>query len=172
VCVTELEAQCKALPDVEVHIEDAATTARALADGKADIDGQRLIVLLDRRGEAHIVTKWVAHPDYDLVAFNSDAAGHIHTPRIPATGERVTAYGPSQKAETALTVDGGVEDPLKLRKGAYLQLDGLVRPGYSGGPILDEDGHIVAMSYAIVPDIGKTYAVPASALAQMNETGS
>jgi hypothetical protein len=39
VCVTELEAQCKALPDVEVHIEDAATTARALADGKADIDG-------------------------------------------------------------------------------------------------------------------------------------
>jgi hypothetical protein len=38
-CVTELEVQCRALPNVNVRIEDAATTARALADGKADIDG-------------------------------------------------------------------------------------------------------------------------------------
>lgn len=38
-CVTELAAQCKALANVEVRVEDAAITAKAIADGKSDIDG-------------------------------------------------------------------------------------------------------------------------------------
>src|SRR4051794_5864948 len=38
-CVPELESACRALPDVTVKVEDAATTAKALAAGKAAIDG-------------------------------------------------------------------------------------------------------------------------------------
>src|SRR5688572_5520005 len=39
VCVTELEAQCKTLTNVTVRVEDAATTAKAIAAGDAEIDG-------------------------------------------------------------------------------------------------------------------------------------
>lgn len=43
VCVTELQAECDALhaaqPDVNTRVEDAATTADALAKGKSDADG-------------------------------------------------------------------------------------------------------------------------------------
>src|SRR5687768_4349373 len=38
-CITELAAQCSALRDVTVRVEDAATTAKAIAAGGADIDG-------------------------------------------------------------------------------------------------------------------------------------
>jgi hypothetical protein len=38
-CVTELEAQCRALSNVTVRVEDASVTARALAAGTAGIDG-------------------------------------------------------------------------------------------------------------------------------------
>jgi hypothetical protein len=38
-CVTELEAQCRELSGVTVRVEDAAITAKAIAAGKAKIDG-------------------------------------------------------------------------------------------------------------------------------------
>lgn len=38
-CVTELEAQCTALSNVTVRVEDAAITAKAIAAGTANIDG-------------------------------------------------------------------------------------------------------------------------------------
>ena len=38
-CITELEAQCNALPNVKVRVEDAAITAKAIAAGTAGIDG-------------------------------------------------------------------------------------------------------------------------------------
>lgn len=38
-CVTELEQQCRALKNVTVRVEDAATTAKAIAAGTAHIDG-------------------------------------------------------------------------------------------------------------------------------------
>jgi hypothetical protein len=38
-CVTELETQCKALSNVTVRVEDASVTAKAIAAGKAEIDG-------------------------------------------------------------------------------------------------------------------------------------
>ena len=38
-CVTELQDECHALKNVTVRVEDAATTARAIADGSAHIDG-------------------------------------------------------------------------------------------------------------------------------------
>lgn len=38
-CVTELEAQCRALANVTVRVEDAATTAEAIAAGDAELGG-------------------------------------------------------------------------------------------------------------------------------------
>ncbi|MEY2434798.1 MAG: hypothetical protein QOC92_4523 [Acidimicrobiaceae bacterium] len=38
-CITELEAQCRALSSVSLRVEDAAVTAKAIATGTADIDG-------------------------------------------------------------------------------------------------------------------------------------
>jgi hypothetical protein len=38
-CVTELESACRALTNVDVRIEDAGVTARALANGTAQLDG-------------------------------------------------------------------------------------------------------------------------------------
>jgi hypothetical protein len=132
---------------------------------------RQFVYLVDTAGKAHLIDEWVAHPDYDIVAFNAEASGEVHKVRDPLASEQLTALGPGRGKHLPVQAKLMVSDPLHLRRGRYVQLAGLVRPGYSGGPILGADGAVVAMSYAISNDERVTWAVPASAIKQMSSNG-
>lgn len=122
--------------------------------------------LIDSAGQAHEVTRWRAHTDYDIVAFDAPgASGDIRPLRQPGAGEAVTAYGPYAGKIAQLSASAMTPDPLGRWSRPLLELNGLVERGYSGGPILDAAGNLVGVSYAITGD--RTYAVPVEGIAAM-----
>lgn len=61
---------------------------------------------------------------------------------------------------------GVVQEPEMLRE--RLQLNAALNPGNSGGPVVDLDGHVVAVATAAIPGAyGLGFATPADALADL-----
>lgn len=86
--------------------------------------------------------------DYDLLFFRSahSAATEAAEPRI---GERVSAFG--QGTDGDLRLAHGVVEKIEIRPGsaapAYFIFAGNAGPGFSGGPVLDEAGRLVGITF-------------------------
>lgn len=88
-CVTELAAQCNALTNVTIRVEDASVTAKAIAAGTANIDGwvtfdpwpemTNLLGGRDSTGPNTLVAK------SDLVIAMAQERANVLAPTCPAT---------------------------------------------------------------------------------------
>jgi S1-C subfamily serine protease len=122
------------------------------------------LYLIDDQGRAHTVRSWRIASAHDVAVLDVSAPGIKRTLRTAKVGEQVVAVGPGPTRMRQITVGSEIPDPLGHWSGQYLWLTGAVEHGYSGGPLLGEDGAVVAMSYAINGPETFTYAVPAAGL--------
>ena len=95
-------------------------------------------------------------------------------PDDPEPGDRVLVAG--YPGGGALSVAEGrmvarTSDRLFGADAGALALDVEVAPGSSGGPVLDPDGRVVGVIYALSVDDGRGLAVPVSALRDALEAG-
>lgn len=103
----------------------------------------------------------IVDPDYDLVFFRRDAPAPVW--RKPVLGESVTAYGYPGRRESStgkifgisvracpnVDVDGR---HLDLKCGPLIVADNVVQKGYSGGPLVGQDGAVVGLIFAGLPE--------------------
>jgi hypothetical protein len=152
---------------------DWVTAAHAFPD--ASMPASAVAWLVDVQGHAQRVREWEQHPLLDMASFRAPG---MHSPSYeiaPArTGEAVTAWATQDRSlalrvawtqperqVNALIINGR---SLPQPTAPVLILRGAVRPGYSGGPIIDRQGRIVAMTYARSTDQRWSFAIPASQL--------
>jgi hypothetical protein len=86
--------------------------------------------------------------DYDLLFFRTARTAMPQT-AAPVIGRDVTAYG--QGGDGELRVAHGVVREIKMCAGcaapAYFVFAGNAGPGFSGGPILDDTGHLIGITF-------------------------
>src|SRR5258708_5697638 len=86
--------------------------------------------------------------DYDLLFFRTARTAMPQT-AAPVIGRDVTAYG--QGANRELRVAHGVVREVKMCAGcaapAYFVFAGNAGPGFSGGPVLDDAGHLIGITF-------------------------
>jgi len=89
-----------------------------------------------------------ARADYDLLFFRTARSAAPQT-ALPVIGESVTAYG--QGADRELRVAHGTVREIKTCPGctapAYFTFVGNAGPGFSGGPVLDDSGRLVGITF-------------------------
>jgi hypothetical protein len=87
----------------------------------------------------------------DLMFFRTRRAA-MPTVATPALGEAVTAYGQGAHAELRVAhgvicnivrVPGRADSP-------YFIFEGNAGPGFSGGPVLDKDGHLIGITWGFI----------------------
>jgi len=114
---------------------------------------------------AQIADLAVVRTDGDLPAVPELAA------EDPVRGDTVTVVGYPQGGRLAATtgrVIARTTDPLNLHLGEVLVTDAAVEPGSSGSPVLDTDGRVVGVVYAL-NDAGQSFVVPVSTLRELLE---
>jgi len=86
--------------------------------------------------------------DYDLLFFRTEKAASPPT-AAPAVGQSVTAYGQGGHGE--LRVAHGVVRAIEQCPGcaapAYFVFAGNAGPGFSGGPVLDDSGRLMGITF-------------------------
>jgi hypothetical protein len=86
--------------------------------------------------------------DYDLLFFRTPKNAAPQT-AAPVIGQGVTAYG--QGGDSELRVAHGTVREIKQCAGctapAYFVFAGNAGPGFSGGPVLDNSGHLVGITF-------------------------
>jgi S1-C subfamily serine protease len=115
--------------------------------------------------------------DSDLAVLQlRDAAADLPVAELRATpvevGETVVAVGyPGGGPATVTTgrVVGLVDGELLGEPSAVLRVDATIRQGNSGGPLLDEEGRVVGVVFALEVGTGYGLAVPASTLLERLE---
>lgn len=123
-------------------------TAEHVIDGHDRSD----LFIVTGAGEVLRVDRIMHHPYYDFVVLYVKEPTKLDPikPRSegPKTGEMLTAWGPQNNAAQALSFESEVTDTIKNTPHPLYHLRGTVYPGYSGGPILDREGRVVAVSIA------------------------
>lgn len=157
---TWMSAEHVANANKERDFSFTASGEPVAAKGSGDIH----LYLIDEHSRAHEVRSWRSAATHDVVVLDVSSPGTKRTLRAAQEGEAVTAIGPGPSRTKHLTMRSELPDPLGKWSGSYMQLDGAVEHGYSGGPILDRAGNVVGMNYAIDGAKTRTYAVPAQAL--------
>lgn len=131
---------------------------------------------MDYAGDAYAVDNWREHEHLDLALLRVDgAAGTIYKVQPAATRTHVTAYAADGRTrrlrvEQTVLVDSETPSSTLIVNGHdaseppppaqdVLELAGEIQPGFSGGPIIDHDGRLVALSYAHTD--GHTLAITA-----------
>ena len=151
--------------------EDLLVTNRHVIEGADRLevttwDGRTLTVEVAKAATTHdIAVAEVAGglPDAAAVATGDVEAGaEVLVAGYPRGGALSIAEG---------RVTRRTEDLLFGAEAGALALDVEVRPGNSGGPVLDTDGRLVGVVYAYAQDDGRGFAVPVSALREALEAG-
>jgi S1-C subfamily serine protease/regulation of enolase protein 1 (concanavalin A-like superfamily) len=78
----------------------------------------------------------------------------------------------SSKGNPAITINKGSVSSLRMNesnKVAYVQIDGSLNPGNSGGPVVDEHGRLVGVAVAQISNTTIGFAVPTHELTRMLE---
>lgn len=107
-----------------------------------------------------------------------DVSGALPSPgeyeRTVAAGNVVTAVGYPLGGELTLSkgiVVDLVEGEIFAVPGQVLRMTAQVQPGNSGGPVLDEQGRIVAVVFAIEIATGLALAIPIGTMEELIESG-
>ncbi len=94
--------------------------------------------------------------DYDLLFFRTGRRAMPETAE-PVIGEAVTAYG--QGADRELRIAHGVVRAIQQCKGctapAYFTFAGNAGPGFSGGPVINEAGRLVGITFGYKDEGGE-----------------
>ena len=147
---------------------DAIATARHVVDaGVATIGGRSApVTAVDSAGR-----------DAALVAFATD--GLIAAPlatAVPDTGTRVAAVGYPGGGRRVVSygVVTGIAEGERFGQGDHqlLLLSAVVDEGFSGGPVFDDRGEIVAMVVSVERNSGGAVALPAADLGPLLDGGS
>jgi len=108
------------------------------------------------------------------------ASGATLTPATPATNEPRTGAlalvvarpGPDPQASLGLIT--GTSGPARTRRGGmlerFIQVDAVLYPGFSGGPLVDASGNVLGMVTSGLGFGGPSIAIPWSLTAQVAET--
>jgi hypothetical protein len=80
------------------------------------------------------------------------------------------ALSPSSKRHPAITISKGSVSSLRLNDAgelAFIQIDGGLNPGNSGGPVVDEKGRLVGIAVARVKDSNIGLVIPSQGVTQI-----
>jgi S1-C subfamily serine protease len=128
-------------------------------------DGQRLSVAVARAATSHDlalvrVADGTLPAVADVAERDPEAGEEVVVASHPGGGELVVRHG---------RVRGATADRLFNAAAGAVALDVPLEPGSSGGPVLDRDGLVVGIVYAVAVDGDTSYAVPASALRAVDD---
>jgi S1-C subfamily serine protease len=141
-------------------------------------DGARFW-LVDYRGHAFEITDHREDRDLDISILKvPGAAGRVYRIAPASPGQAVVAHATDSRwvrltvksivrepvPSTHVTISNGVEtrEPKRTMRVEYLRGD--IHPGFSGGPIIDRRGRMVAMGYAHREDALLSLAISAADL--------
>jgi hypothetical protein len=163
-----------------------SNTGLFATDGHVVWDATGEIKLVIRPGEKdqRVVVAHVLGIDYDadLAVMQTDNPGDVprlqfgNSDAVTATQE-ITAFGypfgnmlaMEKDTYPSVTVNSGKVTALRKDKGelALIQVDALVNPGNSGGPVLDADGKVIGLVESGVPGAGLNFVTPVAKLKKM-----
>jgi S1-C subfamily serine protease len=128
-------------------------------------DGRRLTVDVARAATSHdLALVRVGDGELpavaELSADDPEPGDAVVVASHPGGGELVVRRG---------AVRGHAADRLFDSAGGAVVMDVPLEPGSSGGAVLDEDGRVVGVVYAVAVDEHTSFAVPASALRAVND---
>lgn len=113
------------------------------------------------------ISGYAEHNDLAVVATRQELPGSLRFGPSPPDGERVEAVGYPKGGRLTFSA-GEVVDRVDLsmfgESTNTLRISNTIHPGNSGGPLVDEDGNVVGVVFAIERASGYGLAVPIEAL--------
>ena len=93
----------------------------------------------------------------------------------PRTGAIALVVGrPGREPNASLGLITGLAGPARTRRGGmlerFIQVDAVLYPGFSGGPLVDTDGHVLGMITSGLGFGGPAVAIPWSLASQVADT--
>lgn len=145
-----------------VH-ENLLVTNRHVVEGAAAIEA----TTWDGRVFSTDVVAQAVAGDLALVGVSESLPAVLDLGRSAASGDKVTVVGYPGGGAVTLT-EGHVIDFVSgevfMEPGMTMRLDAPIAPGSSGGPVVDNNGDVVAIIFAIERDTGHALAVPIETL--------
>jgi len=121
-----------------------------------------------KHGLRQVSDEMIVDPNYDLVFFHRDAPAPVW--RKPVFGESVTAYGYPGKRDSSTGKIFGISpracpnvdldgQHLTLKCGPLVVADTVVQKGYSGGPLVGQDGAVVGIIFSGIPESATDHSI-------------